>query len=445
MDLPETNNHPGFNTTNRNNNTMETYRFYRITDLNFNCLHQILCYLNFSDLMNVADANVRLKKVACSVFTYKYRDKTFAIHPDRINIHSQPMPFISTTNTPLETIGNFFKNFGQSITKLAIFGSNDEFYSQWIESCVIKFCAKHLMEIFFYSYLNGEMMNELRIPFPLVENVTIIQSCLSHNISKFNSWFPKLKSLKLIDNEVANPLCIENHFPALETLIIWLHGARKNGFSKSNLSETIRLNPNIKDLWFQFYSYPNGPDENQIDQDLCRMVAVSIKHLDRFVWAPDNAPSQNCDRITFKRVKHFITEAPVINFSFRQLEELELRRVRIPINEIIDFICKNRKITKLKITLDFLNLKQASSDQISKISKNLPKLSELILDWRIFPIDDAIKFLWICKSLLKFQLMNVTERMAQIAHQISQKHIENNWKVCRTDTDFIFKKKIYEK
>lgn len=422
---------------------METCQYQtRITDLKCDCLRQILNYLDFPDLLSVSDANVRLKEVACSVFACKYRDQTFAINTDRINIHSASEPFISTRATPLETIGNFLKYFGFSITKLAIFGSNNEFYTQWIEYCVTKYCAEHLVELFFYNHTNGTMMSELRKPFPNIENVTIIQSFLSHNISEFNSWFPKMRSLKLIDNSVANPLCIEQHFSELETLIIWLHGNRKNGFSKSNLCEAIRLNPNIKDLWFQFYSYPANGDENQMDQDLCRMVAVNMRHLDRFVWSPDNELVQNGERIIFKRVKHFVTEAIAMNFCFKQLDELELRRVRIPMNEMIDFICKNKKLTKLKVTLDLLNLKQASSDQIVKIAKHLPKLTELILDWRIFNIDDAIKFLWICKPLMKLQLLNVSERMGHVSHQITQKHIDNNWKILRTDTDFIFKRKV---
>lgn len=89
-----------------------------------------------------------------------------------------------------------------------------------------------------------------------------------------------------------------------------------------------------------------------------------------------------------------------------------------------------------------MNLRQASTEQITKITKSLPKLTELILDWRIFLIEDVLKFLSACKLLTRLQLVNVSERMSQVAHQIAQRHIDSSWKVVKTESDFIFKRKI---
>lgn len=413
-----------------------------LIDLKYDCIRYILSYLDFSDLMNVANANVYLKEVACNVFFEKYSLETFSINADRISIHGESMPFISTVESPLNSIGTFFKHFGPMLTKLAFFGTKDEFYVQWVESCIAKYCSGTLIEILLYNHVI-DLMSELRQPFSCVESVTIIQSRLSYNISQFEKWFPKMRKLKLIDSTTPNPACIEQHFPHLESLVIWLHGSRRGGFTKSNLSEIIRLNSNIQDLWFQFYSFPVNPDHLQIDQDLSRLIAVNLKNLDRFVWAPDNNALSNCDRITFKKLRFFISEAPIPQFIFRQLEGLELRRTRTSINEIIDFVCRNRKLTKLKLTLDFMNSRQASSDQITKIIKSLSKLSELAIDWRIFVgIDDALKFLSACKSLTRMQLVNVSERMAHVSHQIAQRHIDSSWKIIKTDSEIIFKRKI---
>lgn len=413
----------------------------RLIDLKYNCIRCIFSYLDFTDLMNVVIANVYLKEIACNVFSEKYNSEIFSINADRISLHGAPTPYISTKESPLMSIGKFFKNFGSHITKLAFFGSKNAFYSQWIESCIAKYCANTLIEMFFYNHVQ-ELMTELRQPFHQIESLTIIQSQLSDNITQFNKYFPKMRNLKLIDNTAPNGACIEKYFPHLESLVVWLHGSRRDGFTKSNLRETIRLNPNISDLWFQFYSFPVHPDHLQIDQDLCRLVAVNLKNLQRFVWAPDNIALNNGDRITFKKLRFFVSEAPIQQFSFRELEGLELRRIRTSISEIIDFVCRNRKLTKLKITLDVMNLRQASTDQIMKIAKNLPKLTELILDWRIFLIDDVLKFLSICKLLTRMQLVNVSERMSQVAHQIAQRHIDSSWKVVKTDGDFIFKRKV---
>lgn len=417
-------------------------RHLKISDLKTECLKSVLEYLDFSDLMNAAEANDRLKEVACTVFGEKYRSQAFAINATKIGIHGESMPSISTKESPLETIGKFSKFFGPSITKLAIFGSTDEFYMQWVESCVSKYYSETLVELLFYNYVHGNMMSELRKSFPFVESVTIIQSRISLNISQFNKWFPQMRSLKLIDNMVCDARCIETHFPELETLVIWLHGSTKNGFTKSNLSEAIRLNPNIKDLWFQFYSFPVSSDELQVDQDLCRSVAINARKLERFVWAPDNNSLPNCDRIAFKTIKYFVTEAPVLQFSFKHLEEMEIRRIRVPINDMFDFICRNKKLIKLKITLDYMNLRPAASEQAQKMLKNLPKLSELIVDWRIFSTDDIMKLITGCKSLTKLQLLNISDRISQFAHQIAQRNIDYNWKVLRTESDFIFKRKI---
>lgn len=415
----------------------------KITDLKSECLRHIFTFLDFSDLLNVADANVRFKEVACLRFQAKYHTQTFAINSDRINIHSETMPYISTVDSPLETVGKFLKYFGASITRLAIFGNAHEFYLQWVECCVAKYCTSNLVEIFFYNHMNGNMLSEVTKPFPLVESVTIIQSHLSANISRLATWFPRLSNLKLIDNVASNPECIEQCLPNLKALVIWLHGNRKHGFTKSNLKEAIRLNPNIRDLWLQFYAFPINIDEFQVDLELCQSVAVNLTHLERFVWAPENDISSNYERIIFKKLKYFVTEAPVLHFQFKQLEEMELRRIRIPINQMIDFICRNKKLTKLMISLDFLNQRPStSSDQISKIVKNLPKLSELIIDWRIFSLEDIAKLLWTCKSLVRLQLLNVCERMTQVGHQVIQKNLDATWKVIRTDSDLIFKRKM---
>lgn len=190
----------------------------KLIDLKYECLRSIFIYLDFTDLMSTANANVYLKEVASSVFYEKYQSETFSIASDRICVHGAPKPFISTKESPLKTVGKFFKNFGSSVTKLAFFGSNNEFYMQWVESCLTKYCTGSLVEISFYNHVH-ELMSNLRVPFSSVESVTIIQSRLSYNISQFNNWFPKLRQLKLIDNTAPHPACIEKHFPHLETLV----------------------------------------------------------------------------------------------------------------------------------------------------------------------------------------------------------------------------------
>lgn len=413
----------------------------KLPDLKNDCLKSIFEYLNFSDLLNVADVNDRLRAAACAVFTEKYQSHTFAINATQISIHGETSPCISTTMSPLETVGKFSKYFGQSIRKLALFGSPDAFYMQWVESCVSKYYTGTLNEILFYNYVHGEMMSELRKSFPLVESVTIIQSRLSANISQLNCWFPKMRSLKLIDNIAFDAKYIETHFPALETLVIWLHCRTKNGFDKSNICELIRVNPNIKELWLQFYSFPMTLEEHEIDQDLCHTIAVNAKQLERFVWAPQTNSMSNCDQIRFKSMKSFITESPVLQFSFKNLEELELRRIRAPINDIFEFVCRNKKLIKLKITLDMNAVRPAAVEQVKKMIKSLQKISEIIVDWRIFSADDLMNLLLGCKSLTKLQLLNVGDRMAQFTHQINQRNLEHSWKVMRTESAIAFKRK----
>lgn len=428
-------------------NTVESQR--KITDLAHAYLQPIFEYLDFCDLMNVADTCKLFQDVARSVFTDKYGSQTFAINSDGITIHGKSSPCVPARVRPLESIGKFSKFFGHSIIKLAIFGTCDEYYLQWIESCVCRYYSANLVEIVFYNYEHRVMMDDLNVAFPAMHSVTIIQCHLSKNISQFNARFPHLRSLKLIDSIMCDPSCIEVNFPELETLVIWLHGTRKNGFTKSNIHEAIRLNPNIKDLWLQFYSFPPTAEELHADQDLCQMIASNLKQLERFVWVPNHEELPNGDRITFKSVRHFTSDSSFERLTFKQLEELELRRTSIPINELIEYICRNKKLTKLKITLDVINLHTASSDQVSKLAKNLPTLTELSLDWHIFG-EACLKFLSACKSLYRLQLINIYGRMSYFTQQTipktienlcSSKAIENNWEILRTANDLIFERK----
>lgn len=413
-----------------------------LTDLKENCLELIFEWLDFADLMHVALAyphDAHIREMATVIFCCKYRHQTFAVHADRISVHGEQTPCIAIGADPLETIGNFFKYFGKLLTKLAIFGTPNDLIEMWIDCCTSKYCTDTLTEIFFYNCKSGSTMNELSKPFLVLEGVTIIQSHLGENLSRFNVWFPKMRSLKLVDNVVTNPISIEAHFPELEALVVWLHGNTKTGFTKANLIEMIRLNPNLKELWFQFYSFSSTLDELQLDHDLCRMICVNLRHLERFVWAPDNITLPNCDRITFKKVRYFVSEGQAYQFSFKQLEELDLRRIKIPINEMIEFICRNKKLLILKISLDYLNFRQASTEHVVKMAKNLPKLTELVLDSRLFAFEDALKFLSLCKSLVKLQLMNVYDRWTQLT-QMAQKHVDCSWKLVRTESDVVFKR-----
>lgn len=48
----------------------------RLTDLNIDCLETILEHLKLGDLLNVADANKRLHRAACSTFVEKYHEES---------------------------------------------------------------------------------------------------------------------------------------------------------------------------------------------------------------------------------------------------------------------------------------------------------------------------------------------------------------------------------
>lgn len=93
-----------------------------ITDLNQFCLEHIFTYLDFEDLLSVADANKYLRPATIAPFTQKYGTKwikfeysfpgQLSIKNDQIKIHN------------FKTFFQTLRSFGQSIHKLDILHSS---------------------------------------------------------------------------------------------------------------------------------------------------------------------------------------------------------------------------------------------------------------------------------------------------------------------------------
>lgn len=215
-----------------------------LIDLHDDCLREIYKYLDLKDLLSVIQVNDRFKESINSLFVQKYSNKlvkiTFSDYDvEKLDVHVlKAMPII----TP------FLQYFGPSIPKLVValvvaFDEKKSEESLAIEESILKYCDG-LKELKLQHCRKGAF-DAIVKPFNSLEVFRFHNGYLGENISQFNKWFPKLRSLKISHAIVANKFCIEETMPSLEHLDIKIGSASKK-FSCANIDGAICSNPQTK-------------------------------------------------------------------------------------------------------------------------------------------------------------------------------------------------------
>lgn len=113
----------------------------------------------------------------------------------------------------LKTAYKFVRCFGDSIVELALdFKNSSPEHCNKVLNCANKNCADYLA-YFGVKYAQFKMSN-FKKPYKKVERVTISNCSLGKKI-KLNQWLPNMARIVLIQNQVINVECIENHFKNL--------------------------------------------------------------------------------------------------------------------------------------------------------------------------------------------------------------------------------------
>lgn len=387
--------------------------------------------LDFGDLLNVANATKKLRDAARKIYARNHIDKVVKFNGDAVD---QNMHGIQVTDTTIEVNKArscllMFRAFGAIIEKLILnFNGIGPRRSQAISQTLNVCCAKTLVELE-WNACPADAMNDSSERFKNLTNLRMTSGCLGTSMSRFNDIFPALIQLELIDIEVMDRKCIERSFPNVTHLKLSIEPRKKLNFQKTHVKTALRMNPQIRN-----FSLCSGCEPNLlafINEQLPLLNTLEIQNpRNRFFDSEEDA-------ICFKNVEQFTLDIvdckdsfTNIPFSFKRLRKFTLKANCRYNNEWIDFIARNPKINELKL-LPHNYFYVVKDRQIMQIAR-LPYLTDLILDWRVDPLDMLFQFLAQCQNL---QRMRLIIRTRQERDRFCGK-VDGNWD-CTIDRHFL--------
>lgn len=385
----------------------------KIDDLDPQILAKIFETLDFSDLINVANATKKLREGARQIYAQNSTNKLVKFNDQAtmkkgLNIDETPNT-IEIQN--IETCLEMFHAFGRFIRQLKLnFEGINSRRSETISRTLNECCAKTLCELEWH-YCPPNAMDAESKPFSKVTSLRLVSGHLSTSMSQFNETFPALSQLELSHMEVKNRKCIERTFSNLTHIKVHIGKKRDIEFLKSNVKAAIELNPQL--LSFNLAS--------GCDLSLLAYIQNMLPSLERLeIQSPQNKFfDSDKDPVYFDTVRTFTLDIaqfkdPIINipFQFKRLKKFTLFACNAFRNEWIDFVTQNANIVELHL-LNYHWFYVMKREQLMKIA-SLPRLAQLVLDWRIDSPEDLVQFLSECHSLQKIQLSvrTIKERAA---------------------------------
>lgn len=229
-----------------------------ITDLCAHCLDMIFDYLDKSDIVNVAEANLT------SYYSAENNENDFS--KDKINRLKEslrrayrrkmkPQEKVVVVSINVDVAPDhiiLLRHFGQEFNGLRVkyCSYENRRYEKALEDAVINYCRKTLPRIEFED-CDPYSMNEIQEPFPNVQYVTFHKCHLGSRLGQLHKWFPLMKSLEFQDTIISDPECIHQRFPSLEMLTVWNPRRGRDPrtpFSNLNLKFFAIINPQLRYL-----------------------------------------------------------------------------------------------------------------------------------------------------------------------------------------------------
>lgn len=328
----------------------------KITDMNMICLEECLEYLELKDLLDVANANKRLREAAQFVYLRKYSQKTISTNLIELN-HGISVfkEFIEICN--FKMLLQFFRCFGQLIkymniefTDLSTVKTLRKISKQRILFQLNEYCSESLIKINFYNVKNDEL-KLLTKPFTKVQEVLMEKSYLTE-IGGFKRIFPNIQKFKYKNTniELIDDIgCMVDHFPHLKCFSFLTETFL---YKKERIAKMLRLNPQLEKLSLQTCS--SNMNDCFFDWNIFRNVIEPMQNLEELDLRGNFVNFSNFDqKIHLKNVKklEIIGIQLKYPFIFPQLEYLRLSHNQKLNADFYDFIDQHPTIKKIYLRI----------------------------------------------------------------------------------------------
>lgn len=351
----------------------------KITDMNLICLEECFEYLEYADLLSVANSNTRLRRAAQFVYFRKPDQNCLTIYPPN--------------STKIRRSLEFLRCFGNLISSLKLYAFEKD---ELLFSHLNEYCAEYLTKIHL-DFTRECSMKELKRPFSKVREV-YMNMCDTQRMSSFNKIFPKMRRLLFITTEKSKVDCVVDHFPYLEELDISFDPSKRQ-----HVLSSLRLNPQLKSLHLSTYI----DDGLTIDEDTLQDAIESMHNLEVLTLRLIRFNNFHNKYISLKSLKKFHISVNNCNqlkflFLFDKLEclNMNLSCANLLSENFYNFIGRHSHIKELKIRISSFIL---FDFDLSRLWKVLPLLENLRLYGFRLSVDDVLRLLSKLKSLKIFE------------------------------------------
>lgn len=328
-----------------------------LVDVNNDCLERVFEFLDFRDLIYLAEANKHLGVAAETVFIRKLKRRMIvvkiknpSVRRHKIDIRSDLDVYddVIRIRSPLLAIQTI-RRFGPSIPEIRLKSDESSFFREKFFVHINKYCYKTLNTLIIngdYSNMFGAMENL----FENVEKFTYHEGTIGRGCEQFNRIFPHLHHLKVIDSVISDWNYILYNFPKLDAFTFNYDLNFPTNFTDNYLKTIITLNPQLES--FELISY--------YEPSIWRFVNAKLKNLKSIYvsYSPPHAKNYTGGSIQFNTVETFDvlsevgTDTHSIDvFSFKCLKKMTVRCWSDQVEVWLDFVLAHPTIEVLEIII----------------------------------------------------------------------------------------------
>ncbi|XP_055325661.1 uncharacterized protein LOC129579544 [Sitodiplosis mosellana] len=393
-----------------------------LIDLNGDCQEAIFQHLDLVDLLNIAESHVNFLKAAGYMYSRLYKDKTIRINGKRcamgvfFKTHTIKTDYIEVNDHHL--CSQLLSIFGGHIKNLSINFNNtapiERFFNDGVQAQINEFCSSSLVELTIENCQHFSSEAFMR-PFREVRYLSMQNCKLPFDTDEFYRIFPCLTRLELLKNTAVNPSFIEQHIPGLEHLALEVN---YKGFTQKNILTALCFNQQLSRLYLM--SHVNTELLHSINE-----LIPNLQHLQLVILFGQFTGDKLINFKHVQKVKLTTDCDPFIDIpmKFDQLKELDIVANGGYEDGFINFIIRNKHLTKLSITAPSWNEIELSDSDVTTLGQEL-NLTELTFQRCYITDNVAIDLMNDCKVLrkLQFDLMEPSEEL-----NLNIKH--NDWNV----------------
>lgn len=368
----------------------------KLDEINDDCFQEIIKYLDFMDLLNLAATNQRINQVASTVFARKFSSEAVCISPNGVYITSPDLTEQPDIMLASDETDKFVRHLGPLVGRLTV-NSLEGDDGVRLARLIFEQCADSLTEIVLRG-LAANITSLIQRPFPRVESVYLNRCQLGRQILQFNRWFPEMERLMIYNCSVARVEYLEHHFAKL-THLTWEYASTDNGRANDAFRALTKCNPQIESVRI----------DCAWDAAFLRNLDRHLKRLKRLELTLDYQTVATKRKVYFHNVNKLVVHLRDTNamaghlpFTFKRLAEIHLHLdchdTATP--EMVDFVVQHRGLLKLNI---FFPVDRAG---LHRLAHSLPALEMFGLSGIGFSAGDAAQALNEFPKLRKFRIFN---------------------------------------